>query len=939
MSDEGHKLAAIVFTDIIGYTKQMEENEKRTMQLLQMQREIVFPIVRSYEGEIIKEMGDGLLMMFSSAVEAVHCAIAIQTRLRDEELTIRAGIQIGEVIFKEGDVFGSAVNAAARIQALASANGVCLSEEVKNKIQNHPDIRLNSIGIKTLKGIKDPMEVYEVVIQGVTKSNKKDLKYIFNDLWSRRVIQVIGIYLVGAWLIATVVSSVAKAFLLSPHLVDFSWVVLLSLVPTVFILTYYHGYRHSGRWNKAEVIGFPTNAIFTIFLIVLLFRGKDLGAATTPVTIVDENGNKTERTILKNEFRKKTIIFFFENKSGDTALNWLQYGIPYLVEYDASQDLFLEVQSAIYAFQKIKDAGYSDGIVKDLMLQKKIAGELHRTTFMSGTLNVKDGKYTVDTKLFNAQTGKLLIENQFLDLDIFQLVDKLTVQLKRDLGIPESHIDETADLPVSEISTSSFDAMKHFIDGIIEANFNHNIDKGIQQAKNAIAIDKEFLLPYMLLYQGYMLNNQSIETEQALSVCMEKSYKLPERLQYQVKSDYFFISKQSDKALLTCQTWANLFPDDIAAHKLLIMYYGMRAENDKAIRECKTILSIDPEQFDFFSMLGQLYEQEAKYDSSEYYYKLYLKAYPKNIEPYMILGEFYKKTGEFDKASQSFKNALVLEPTKISLMLTMADIDIRKGHFGGADSVYTAALANSKSPQDSATVYAELKNYFFLRGELSRSIAVFHEMMNKLARFGNPLYLSMAYSNNANIYVQAGRPDEAFELLKKSEQQLGPPFNNLVSIGFLSYYVESGQADEAEKYIPKVLQAINELGMNVLMTEIIHARGRIAEMRDDYKTALENYTEYLQKDPTSYDACRWISRCQRELGDLKEAEKSIEQALKQHPYDPENNYEAGMLYLKMNEKEKAREYLDRALEVWKNADASYKPYQKALEARKQLETV
>ncbi len=72
MSEESHKLAAIVFTDIVGYTRRMEENEQQTMQLLQKQREIVFPIVKSYGGEVVKELGDGLLLMFGSAVEAVQ---------------------------------------------------------------------------------------------------------------------------------------------------------------------------------------------------------------------------------------------------------------------------------------------------------------------------------------------------------------------------------------------------------------------------------------------------------------------------------------------------------------------------------------------------------------------------------------------------------------------------------------------------------------------------------------------------------------------------------------------------------------------------------------------------------------------------------------------------------------------------------------------------
>ncbi len=106
MQEKIHRLAAIVFTDIVGYTKRMEENEQKTMQLLQKQREIIFPLVESYGGKVIKEIGDGLMMMFDSAVQAVRFAISAQTRLKDEDLTIRAGIHIGEVIFKDGDVFG-----------------------------------------------------------------------------------------------------------------------------------------------------------------------------------------------------------------------------------------------------------------------------------------------------------------------------------------------------------------------------------------------------------------------------------------------------------------------------------------------------------------------------------------------------------------------------------------------------------------------------------------------------------------------------------------------------------------------------------------------------------------------------------------------------------------------------------------------------------------
>ena len=184
MTNKNHKLAAIVFTDIVGYTKLMEEDEQRTMQLLQKQREIIFPLVDSYGGEVIKEIGDGLLMMFGSAIEAVRFAIAAQERLKDEELTIRAGIHIGDVIFKDGDVFGSAVNTAARIEPLAQSNGICISEDVQNQLRNKDDIIAISCGKKELKGVSKPIEIFEVIVEGVTVPQKQNMNFFIKNNWS-----------------------------------------------------------------------------------------------------------------------------------------------------------------------------------------------------------------------------------------------------------------------------------------------------------------------------------------------------------------------------------------------------------------------------------------------------------------------------------------------------------------------------------------------------------------------------------------------------------------------------------------------------------------------------------------------------------------------------------------------------------------------------------
>jgi class 3 adenylate cyclase len=157
------KLAAIMFTDIVGYTALMGEDEAKALQLLQHNRELLKPIIKQFHGEWLKEIGDGTLSSFRSAVEAVNCALAIQQILQDDpELKLRIGIHLGDVVFEEGDVFGDGVNIASRIEPLAEPGCVCVSEQVYEAIRNKPGIGATLLGEKKLKGVDHPVKIYAV---------------------------------------------------------------------------------------------------------------------------------------------------------------------------------------------------------------------------------------------------------------------------------------------------------------------------------------------------------------------------------------------------------------------------------------------------------------------------------------------------------------------------------------------------------------------------------------------------------------------------------------------------------------------------------------------------------------------------------------------------------------------------------------------------------
>ena len=130
------RLAAIMFTDIVGYTALMRESEEKGHRVRERQAAILRPLVEQYGGGWVQQVGDETLSTFPSATDAVNCALSIQAALQDEpDLGVRVGIHVGEIVSREGSVHGDGVNIAARIRPLAEPGGVCISDEVQHAIR------------------------------------------------------------------------------------------------------------------------------------------------------------------------------------------------------------------------------------------------------------------------------------------------------------------------------------------------------------------------------------------------------------------------------------------------------------------------------------------------------------------------------------------------------------------------------------------------------------------------------------------------------------------------------------------------------------------------------------------------------------------------------------------------------------------------------------
>src|SRR5438128_3065834 len=171
-STEQRKLAAIRFTDMVGYSALAQRDDKLALELLEEHRRLLREMFPRFHGTEIKTIGDAFLVEFGSALEAAQCAIEIQRTLakRNHDVTserrieLKIGIHIGDVVHRDGDVYGDGVNIASRIEQLAGAGGICVSMDVERQIRNALEARFEKFGTADLKNIKLPMDLFRIVL-------------------------------------------------------------------------------------------------------------------------------------------------------------------------------------------------------------------------------------------------------------------------------------------------------------------------------------------------------------------------------------------------------------------------------------------------------------------------------------------------------------------------------------------------------------------------------------------------------------------------------------------------------------------------------------------------------------------------------------------------------------------------------------------------------
>lgn len=578
------KITVILFVDMVGYTALMHSDEQGALSSLDKFKKTLETNVPAFKGEIIQYYGDGCLVLFNSSVDATACAKHMQEIFRAEpEVPVRMGLHAGEVVLRDDNVFGDAVNIASRIESMGVPGSVLFSGAVSDQIRNQQMFAIRSLGTFEFKNVARPIELLALADDGLVVPEREEMQGklkrktapagggFFYRLWKKKIPQVLAVYLAVAWLGFQLLNWVLPQMGLSWHWGKIFFMTAVGLLPIVVAYLNRRGRFAPGQWQWKEKILLPSNLLALGLVLFFTFRTADLGTVTRSLSFLNAEGVEETHNIVKEEFQIQIPVFPATPLREDTAHTWI--GLAYAASITGKLSLnkylfplpFQLPKSRIYSsFSKVEKINFSKSANSDF--------------YIDGTYQVLDEQFEITPAVRNKKTGEIIREKRFSGSDPFALVDSVADFLLHNIGLRPEQIAETPELPSRELFTDKLEAAKQFYTGILMADrFAYRMDK-------AIELDSNFVWAYFARAQA-LTNNavNQLEARAMIDKAMQLRKKIPLQGQIDIMVYKHLAYEEWEKAEQLLKIQLEMDPNNELFQRRLSQVYFKTGQLEKAI--------------------------------------------------------------------------------------------------------------------------------------------------------------------------------------------------------------------------------------------------------------------------------------------------------------------------------------------------------------------
>jgi len=635
-------------------------------------------------------------------------------------------------------------------------------------------------------------------------------------------------------------------------------------------------------------------------------------------------------------------VLYFENKSGDTKLDYLREVLAELINTDLSQSRFIRVVTGEEIYTTLKKLGLADARKYSSEDIEKIATQTRASHILRGSF-IKAGEGIIITagiqKPGTAESSTALRLEARDEKDIIPKIDELSRQVKEGLNLTAAQIAGDSEKEAGKITTSFPEALKYYIEGR-RHSWKLEYEQAIAYMEKAAGIDPEFALAYRSLANHHANLGHRAEARQYYKKALELSVRLPENERLLIEGQVLSYDENYANAIEIFERLLKTYPGHILGHSHLGSTYAAVGDLDKAIEHLELVFQ-NRKQAISVTLLSPRYMEKGLYQKAEDVCRSFLQNVEDNWAVRRQLGFSYLCRRQFDLALAEAEKAYLLKPGDASYKALIGDVLILKGDIAGAEKIYRQVFE-----MNSAIGWNRLSILDLIRGKYDGVVSLAQRTLEELE--GNKQNEATTYRGLAGALEEAGRYKEAYQAFaqylqlsaeyRKSAAESGLPYlpsqqkSDLFMKGIIQAEMKS--FEEADKTASELKMVIDK-GINKKELRYCeYILGLIESGKRDYRKAADffgrassllDFEGVQNLDHALYFEAR--ARALYESGDLDNAQKEFEKImlltvgrLNHGDLYAKAFYMLGKIAEQQGDKVRASQNFRKFLDLWKDAD-------------------
>ncbi|TQV85376.1 tetratricopeptide repeat protein [Aliikangiella coralliicola] len=759
------------------------------------------------------------------------------------------------------------------------------------------------------------------------------------ELVKRRVPQILGLYIAATWMMIEIGDWMTERFSMPQEITSYIFVGMAFFIPSVFYLAYQYGKPGRDPWKKPTFVFVPGNLLLAFGAMFYLVNPV---AATETKVIVDEKGVAQAYEIPKQEFHKSVVTYFWKNKSGQPELDWMQYGIPWMLSKDLDRSLFISSYTPFDSssmLRKMKKVGYADALNVPNSMRLEMARKRFTKFSVSGNFEFRNDEYELSIDIFDVKKGLKMAAHAVKGKNLLSLVDELSSAIRKTLEIPQNLNEHSTDLAVAEHVSESIPAIEKFVESQTKRRLENNFPEAKLLAEQAIKEDFSFAHAYFELSTINRLMGKVQDGAKALADGLKHEYKFTTQDKFRLRASTYAIKGDYVSQVKIYDMWLELFPDDIHAHELrseILLVTGI--DHDKALESLRRLRQLNPSDDSVLRKLTKLFVLRGELEKASQSQLEYVSLNPSDVNGLVELANVFERSSQFEDARSMLERALLLENANLGASLKLVTLDMKTDRFDNAERRLSELMDVTENSIERYQILSGYLSYYTLRGEITKAIATLDSLFENSEHL-SPIVRSFTIQfPKSQFLAYLGLTEEALSLLDEVKSSMQPPYDSIADLGILNVYVATRDKEKLKLLLENVEESLRRFPNPLFISALDGARGQIMEMEENYEEALKFYQRAYDamansvvntmNETSIYSIGVLVAKVKHKSGFSAEAKESLLKILEKYPTLPTAHLELAHIYFDNGEREKFDEAINRLSKVWANADENYSEYKR-----------